>query len=257
MQKKRSETKLQEVMKHLRENEIEYKDHFKKAEEELQKDEVLLEESNKFLQKMRQQEKEIEQKLKIVQELSAGLETELAKRQDILEKTEERISHITKNYNKLKSELQTEHNELRTILNENVEKEKTIQEIQKEIFEKMTAEEKLISAQEEELKSIPDRFKTLLERKKEISDILQMLHHEEDDLKRAIQKLTIHAKSLHHLSDFTDAQEKLAELEKQLGDVSSKKSFFKDKITSLLSLLDWDTKNEKRGKNTTEKEASS
>jgi chromosome segregation ATPase len=237
--KRRSLNKIKEIEDHTRKEKISYERAFSQAKQELRKDDDLLKKSENFLQKVKDEENYLQKRLKEVQEMSKKIQDEVEVRSKMLADTEEHIIMVKKKHDLLKDDLESEQVVLKRMIDENEEQEKLIGELQKTIIAKMDEGEKRLDAKEKEIRDIPKRFKEMIEHKKDIKDLLNVITHEEIELKEEITELRRQSRILSLSIGTKDFGKEIDKLNLRISDITSKRAFFKEKVTKLIKLLDW------------------
>lgn len=236
--KKRSLKKIQDIESHLEKEKVDYTKTYSNVNKELEKDEEELKKNKTFLDKIKEEEKSLKKKLDDVHSLSKQIQDEIDTREKKIENAENHMLMVQKKHEFLKKELQEEHNSLKDMIEENESQEKIIRNLQKSVFEKMQESEKKITDKEKEVKDLPNHFKSIIEHKNQIGDLINIISHEEIELKEEVKKLRQKAKDLEKSLGTPSFEKEMKELNKRIDEVTSKRLFFKDKIKKLIRIFD-------------------
>jgi chromosome segregation ATPase len=176
-----------------------------------------------------------------VKALSQSIQEEVDNRSKQLEVTEKSMHEIQKKHELLQKELESEHLSLKELIQQNEVQEKEVQRLQKIIFDRMNHDEADLEKKEYEIKEFPKRFSEFVSHKKEIHDIINVIGHEEIELRTEIDELRRQAKIIDISVGTAGYDKELVKLKDRMSSLTSKRSFFKEKIEQLTHILDWST----------------
>jgi chromosome segregation ATPase len=188
---------------------------------------------------VKKEETQLQERLKEVQEMSTKIQKEVDQRAKTVSDAESHMEQVRKKHADLKNELKEEQENLERMIKENEEQEKVIGNLQKTIFERMQDEEKQLTKKEKEIKDIPKRFKEMLASKNQVKELLNVISHEEVELKKEVERLGKEAQMLQLSLGTKEFAKEMEKLNKEIDEVTQKRNFFKKKIQELISLLDW------------------
>lgn len=237
--KERSLKKIKELEGHLEEEKISYKRAFESTKKELEQDERLIQQSESTLEKVKEQEQLLEKKLEEVRNISKEIQQQIDDRAKKVSEAEGHMHDVRKRHEELKEDLVKEQKSLQEMIKENEEQEAMIRKLQKSIFDQMTEEEAQLTAKEKEIRDLPEKFKSMLERRNEIKDLLNVINHEELELKDHIETLGRRARTLKLSLGSKEFEEEMARMTKEIESVTQQRTFFQKKIEQLINLLDW------------------
>lgn len=244
--KQLSQKKLQEVEDHIRKLKESFESSYAQTRKDLAADEEMFAKSQEFLDKVKSQELELQKRLNEIKTMSVTIKDDVESRAKKIEENQIHILNMRKKHDELKAQLEEEHENLKDLLEENEQQEKEVAQLQKNLFDKMSKEEADLSSTESDIRQFPQRFKELVAHKNDIHELLNVIGHEEIELRKEIDELRRLSNDLASGVENTKYLQELEKLSNRMNAITSKRSFFKTKIEQLVNMLDWTSRKGKQ-----------
>jgi chromosome segregation protein len=236
--KTRATSKLHEVEEHIAQLRKSYAVEYETSKRELDDDQQKLMHSQKYLDRIKEQETILQKKLDEIKIVSQSIAKEADERGKMITSTQEHMHVLKLKHEKLRTELEKEHQNLTHMIQLNEEQENHLKKTQKELFARIEENEKSLQQKQAEIKTLPQKFKELIEHRSEIHDIISQISSREVELKAEVERLQHQAHTLSMSMQPAEIELELERMHKKLSDIASMRAFFKEKVVRLTQLLD-------------------
>ncbi len=202
---------------------------------EIEKRETQIKE--KHLKSLEEKETHLKEKLKELYDLTNSIHEKIEEEEKDIDVTEKDINALEKTAERIEKEVQEKKSAINPLLNKVKEHEKEILRIQEKILNKVRQKTAEIRSQVKEGEGATEKFEAFFSKKKQIENMIDNIEKNKEDLRNELIRLTKKATTFDVATKSTNIRSHIADLEKELKNVESKKDKFKKQLNSLLKLI--------------------
>lgn len=228
-QKKEVKTKIEELTKHILREQEKYRElvfGVQKEKERLSKEKaeaVSIEESEKILNK----------KLLGLKGTISAIEKKISDEDAAIKNSELHIERLNLLVEDIKKRVQEEKSSIEPLVEKSREQERKVSELQEQIANKLAQKQKNISS----AKDITKKVNAFFEKKMAVSNLVDKVNKDRDELEASLIDLIRKAKSFQLTAKSGDVGKQMLELEKKFKEVDKKKSNFETELKQLISFF--------------------
>ena len=228
-QKNESKAKLDELARHVTEEQKKYLDlveNIKKEKDELtrEKTEVMsIEESEALLNS----------KLAELKNIMMLTEKKISTEQSTIKNSETQIERLNKVAEEIRKHVEQEKSSIGALVEKCKEQEKKMEDLQGEVVSKIAQNQKSAENVKESTKKVNDFF----EKKLAVVNLIDKINRDRDELEKNLIDLIKKAKSFQLTSKSSDVGKDMIELERKFSEVDKRKSLFEIELRKLASFF--------------------
>lgn len=226
-QKDETRDKLAELMQIVQREQKKYQELV--ADISKQKEILMLEKSE--AQSIEQNEQLLNKKLGEIKEMISLIEKKVVNEDTTIKNSELHIEKLTALIDEVKNRVEEEKSIIDPLLEKSREQERKVLELQDKILKKISQKQKNISNTRNITKKVRDFF----EKKLAVSELVEKVNKDRDDLEKTLVELIKKAKSFQLTAKSGDVGKQMVELEKKFNEVDKKKAGFDTEFKQLTS----------------------